>query len=148
MILERYNGKLHSTIKCTPMAALMPSPPSYAEVQKQIIYAAAKVYGERVVDRAQPAFSSEGALEDGALVRKSIWKAGLPGNGSWQDSIKQAQGRISGLPASIGSRRSSVGGRGRTRRTESPSSMATSSPACGRDNSSFRSPWRHWSTCP
>ena len=32
MILERYNGKLHSTIKCTPIQALMGNP-SYVEVQ-------------------------------------------------------------------------------------------------------------------
>ncbi len=92
MILERYNGKLHSTIKSTPIEALMPSPPSYAEVQARIIHAAAKVYGKRVVDRAQPAFSAGGALEEGVLVRRSIWKSGQPGKASWVDSKKASAG--------------------------------------------------------
>ncbi len=66
--------------------------PSYAEVQKRIIRAAAKVYGNRVLDRAQPALSTEGALVENALVRKSIWKGGLPGKASWIDSKKASAG--------------------------------------------------------
>ncbi len=73
MILGRYNGKLHSTIQYTPTSALMPSPPSYTEIQQRILHAAAKVYGNRVVDRAQPAFSTEAALVETVLVRQSIW---------------------------------------------------------------------------
>ena len=86
MTLERYNGKLHSTIKCTPIIALMPSPSTYAEVKKRIIRAAVRIYGARNVDREQPAFSSEGALEKTALVRKSIWESGQPGKVSRVDS--------------------------------------------------------------
>ena len=70
--------------------------PSYAEVQKRIIRAAVKVYGNRVVDRAQPAFSREGALLENALVRKIIWKGGLPGKARWVDSKKLRRVQIRG----------------------------------------------------
>ena len=68
--------------------------PTYIEVQRRIIRNAAKRYGNRVVDRLQPAFSSEDSriLEVGNLVRKSIWKNGQPGKASFKDSKKASAG--------------------------------------------------------
>ena len=47
-----------------------------------------------MVDRLQPGFSSEDSriLEVGNLVRKSIWKNGQPGKGSFNDSKKASAG--------------------------------------------------------
>ena len=93
MILDRYNNKLHSTIKCTPMQAIGPGDPTFTVLHDRIAHAAAKVYGKRAVDRTQPTFS-EGSetLEVGALVRKSVWKSGQPGKSSWVDSKKASAG--------------------------------------------------------
>jgi hypothetical protein len=92
-ILETYNGKYHSAIKTTPTKALAPGEPDYEEVQRRIIRAAAKVYGKRETNREQPAFSKGSrVLAVGALVRRSIWKKGLPGKSSWVDSKKASAG--------------------------------------------------------
>ncbi len=93
MVLDTYNGKYHSAIKTTPTKALAPGEPDYEEVQRRIIRAAAKVYGKRETNREQPAFSKGSrVLAVGALVRRSIWKKGLPGKSSWTDSKKASAG--------------------------------------------------------
>ena len=92
-IRDTYNGKYHSAIKTTPTKALAPGEPDNEEVQRRIIRAAAKVYGKRETNCEQPAFSNGSRVfAVGALVRRKLWKKGLPGKSSWVDSKKARAG--------------------------------------------------------